>query len=552
MRYIPAIVVVLIISFCSTRGYSQSQEITFRYSVQFADKKNNPFSEYHPAAFLSPRALERRERMQIVTDSTDFPVTPLYLKTIVDLGCQVTVVSKWLNAIVIQVVDTGIVNTVRQLPFVNEVKLVARYAQTPITSVRRPFQLGSQTSHVQTEASYGLAYRQIEMLNGIGLHRKGLNGTGVVIAVFDAGFRNADAHPGLKHLFTSNRILATRSFVSPGSSVFNNSNHGTQCLSVIANYAPMQMTGTAPGASFVLCHTEDADTEQLIEEFFWAAAAEYADSIGADVISSSVGYSTFDDSTQNHSYADLNGVTTPAALAATIAAQKGLVVCNSAGNLGNNAWYYISTPADAIGILAVGAVDADEEATDFSSHGYSVDGRVKPDVMAMGYRTIVANPSNMDYQMANGTSFACPAIAGMAACLLQAHNVHGEDIVEAIKRSGDRFLSPDPQYGYGIPDFQLADLLLSNVALTDVTESSPLLFPNPFESSVSVVHYSNISETARVEIIDMVGRVKKISDYHLQQGYNQLVSDFSLFPSGLYIIRVVTETKSHELKAFHR
>jgi len=291
-----------------------------------------------------------------------------------------------------------------------------------------------------------------------------------------------------------------------------------------------------------------------IEEYNWAAAAEYADSIGVDVISSSLGYSRFDDSSLNHTYADLDGNTTVAARAADWAASKGIVVVNSAGNSGNNDWFYITTPADADSILAVGAVDADEKSTAFTSHGYSADGRVKPDVMGMGALDFVANPDVMDYKVGSGTSYSCPTIAGMAACLIQAHpNRTSQEIVQAIRRSADRFFNPDTTYGYGIPDFQLADLMLSDIELHDFdADPTPMIYPNPFHENVTVVHRSDIQENGRIEILDMMGRVQAINDFTIQPGYNQLVTNFQNRATGMYIIRLVTESRSYELKALHQ
>jgi serine protease AprX len=301
----------------------------------------------------------------------------------------------------------------------------------------------------------------------------------------------------------------------------------------------------------VLCRTEESGSEFPIEEFNWAAGAEFADSMGVDVISSSLGYTRFDDTTLNHSYSQLDGNTTAITRAADVAASKGIVVVNSAGNLGAGNWFYISAPADADSILAVGAVKPDEEATTFSSNGYSADNRVKPDVMALGAVVIVANPSNLDYQAGSGTSFAAPAISGMAACLVQAHPTRSaNDIVQAIRASADRYTNPNQKYGYGIPDFQLADLILANISLQDFsTNASPMLYPNPFGGNFSVVHFSDVREAGRIELIDMYGRLINSNDYSIYPGYNQLVVDTTALPKGVYIIRLVTESKSFELKA---
>jgi serine protease AprX len=501
--------------------------------------------------------LERRNRQQIQVAGDDLPITPQYVQSVKATGAVVYNASKWLNAITVRVSDSAMLANVASLPFVQRVDVVARYVTEPSAGngvIKRPFQMSVSSEPPYSDEAYGIAHKQIDILNGVGLHRKGLTGNGVLVAIFDAGFSNADQHPGLRHIFTDNRLVATRDFVTPGASVFNSSNHGTQCFSIIGNYAPGAMIGTAPGASFVLCHTEQGGSEMPIEEFNWAAAAEYADSIGADIISSSLGYTTFDDSTLNHTYEDMDGNTTIAAKAADKAASKGIVVVNSAGNNGQQPWFYISTPADGDSVLTVGAVTALEELAAFSSRGYSADGQVKPDVMGMGHRNVVANPNNMDYLIGSGTSYACPTISGMAACLVQAHpNRTAMDIMNAIRMSADRFQNPNPDYGYGIPDFQLADLLLSNVQLQDfANDPSPMVFPNPFGQNITVVHYSDVRETGRVEIVDMMGRMQRTSDFVIQPGYNQLVTEFANRPAGLYVIRLTTESRRFELKALHQ
>jgi len=546
---------VLIVFAVGFRADSQSLELQ-RFAVYFKDKANNPYSIYNPSAYLSPRALERRNRQRIPVDQKDLPVTPQYVQSVASVGCTVLNKSKWLNAVTVRLTDSASLAKLKAMPFVSNVKRIAAYKNNTLGKgvVKRPFQFASTNRTDEIEPTYGMALRQIDILNGVGLHRKGFTGAGVLVAVFDAGFHNADVFPGLQPIMNSGRLLATRDFVNPGGSVFNNANHGTQCFGLIGMYQPGVMIGTAPGALFVLCHTEDGDSEMPIEEYNWAAAAEYADSIGVDVISSSLGYSRFDDSSLNHTYADLDGNTTVAARAADWAASKGIVVVNSAGNSGNNDWFYITTPADADSILAVGAVDADEKSTAFTSHGYSADGRVKPDVMGMGALDFVANPDVMDYKVGSGTSYSCPTIAGMAACLIQAHpNRTSQEIVQAIRRSADRFFNPDTTYGYGIPDFQLADLMLSDIELHDFdADPTPMIYPNPFHENVTVVHRSDIQENGRIEILDMMGRVQAINDFTIQPGYNQLVTNFQNRATGMYIIRLVTESRSYELKALHQ
>ena len=258
------------------------------------------------------------------------------------------------------------------------------------------------------------------MLKGDILHNRDLKGKGKLIAILDAGFSRVDEMIAFEELFAENRILGTKDFVQRNNNVFDEHTHGMMVLSTMGAENKGQIIGTSPEASFWLLRTEDVDSENLIEEYNWLCAAEFADSVGADIINSSLGYTTFDDAGQNHTYTDMDGRTAPVSIAATIAAQKGMIVVNSAGNSGSGSWHFIGAPADADSILSVGAVDENADFAWFSSYGPSFDGRVKPTVVAQGRNTIVAT-SNNGTLTGNGTSFSSPIVAGLSACLWEAH-----------------------------------------------------------------------------------------------------------------------------------
>jgi len=315
----------------------------------------------------------------------------------------------------------------------------------------------------EEELNYGRAKHQNDMLNLGPLHNKGFTGKGIKIAVFDAGFSGSDTIDVYKNMNAENRIIATWDFVDNQENVFHSHSHGTQVLSTIAANLPGKMVGSAPDASFVLCRTENDNSESLAEEINWLRAVEWVDSIGVDIIHSSLGYSTFDDPSTNHTYDELDGDKTIITKAADMAAARGIIVSTSAGNEGSGSWKYITAPCDGDSVLCTGAVDKYQIRSGFSSIGPTADGRTKPDVVAMGTRTIVAHPNNRIYG-SNGTSFSSPIIAGFVACLRQAHPDRSHmDIITAVKMSGDQYALPDPQYGFGIPDAAFADSLLTHV-----------------------------------------------------------------------------------------
>ncbi len=305
------------------------------------------------------------------------------------------------------------------------------------------------------------------MLGGDLMHSKGFKGEGIIIAVIDAGFYNVDKLDIFSGL--QNQILGTYDFVDGDSNVYDDHTHGMMVLSTMA--AKVGLIGAAPEAQYILLRSEDVFSENLIEEFMWVTAAEYADSMGADIINSSLGYTTFDNVNQNHSYDDMDGKTTPISIGAGIACDKGIIVVNSAGNSGNSNWYYIGAPADNYDVLTVGAVDENKESASFSSHGPNVDGSIKPNIVAQGINVVVVN-SNNEYITSNGTSFSSPLTAGMVACLWGAHsNKSANSIKEAIYKSSDKYLIPNNQFGFGIPDYYDAYYYLNSELLIPINES---------------------------------------------------------------------------------
>lgn len=549
MRF--SIVLVMLTLSCLS-GFSQTYQYK-RYQIRFTDKNNSPYTLSNPSAFLSDRALQRRAKQHIPLDEKDLPVTPRYVDSVAATGVKILNGSKWLNSVSIYTDDSLALLKINSFPFVKSAKPAGR-KQTIEIKDSTPM-ISSSARKEESVTVYGSAAHQIDMLNGVTLHRKGYRGEGIIIAMLDAGFFNVPLLDVFDSLVNENRILYTYDFVSGNTSVFEDDAHGSACLSTIAANQPGIMVGTAPKASFLLLRTEESGSEYPVEELNWAAAAEFADSAGADIISSSLGYTGFDDSSFNYSYADMNGYTTPVTVAATVAASKGMIVCSSAGNSAwgspMNSWYYISAPADAAGILTVGAVDENGYIASFSSRGPTADGRIKPDVVAQGERTVVAYPWSNTVGVNSGTSFSCPVIAGMAACLWQAHpEKTSKEIIYAIKQSASFYTNPNNDYGYGIPNFSLADLILSGVPADSLTAAhEPVVFPNPFSNNPVIIYFSQErSEEVRLDYYDMQGRWVNSGQQWAGYGVNQLLTDFSGLPSGSYFIRISSSRENKMMR----
>lgn len=441
-----------------------------RYIIQLKDKANNPFSLSAPQAFLSQKAIDRRSRYTIAVDSSDLPVTPRYIDSIRLAGdVQVLNISKWLNAVSISTTDAAALQKIAQFPFVVSTKAIA-LKNGPVggetkgmQSTAPPVSYQSRTNTFNTLAdhyNYGYASGQVRLHHGEFLHNIGLRGDGVMIGMLDAGYYSYSTLPAFDSVRTQGHILETWDFVNRETSVAEDNAHGMYCFSIMAANIPNKLVGTAPRSSYVLYRTEDGGSEYPIEEFNWVVGAERVDSIGGDLISSSLGYSTFDDPALNHSYADMNGNTTISAIGADVAAKKGILVVNAAGNEGNSAWKYISSPADGDSVLAVGAVDSTGLPGSFSSYGPSSDGQVKPDVASVGVATFV-QATNGAIAYGNGTSFACPNMAGLTACLWQGfREFNNMKIIDALRRSSSRYTAPNDRVGYGIPDMKKAVVLL--------------------------------------------------------------------------------------------
>lgn len=426
-------------------------EKTFLFRLWLKDKADCGFSLDNPSRYLSPKALERRRRQHIAVDSTDLPVSKLYEQKVEQRGATVVSRSKWNNTLVARTTDAAFDGVAKALPFVDSVKLVWTTPDSVEVMGPRPKYHRELVLHDTVNATpCGATEEQLRMLGAQKFHAEGYRGRGVTIAVMDAGFLNVDLIPALRNI----NLVGYADFVVPQSkSIFTEMEHGEQVLSVMAVDVPNVYVGTAPEADYWLLRCEDEQSEQPVEEDWWAAAAEYADSVGVDVINSSLGFHDYDNPHDNYRYWQQDGKTALISKTASMLAGKGIVLVNSCGNDGMSAWKKITFPADATDILAVGAVTSSRRNAGFSSLGPSADGRVKPDVMAQGSPTAVVTERGT-ISSSIGTSFAAPLITGMVACLWQKYpEKTALEIIDMVRRSGDNARHPDNVFGYGIPDF---------------------------------------------------------------------------------------------------
>jgi serine protease AprX len=540
---------ILLFALCAFTLSEVAAQTPMKYWVQFTDKGNNPYSLSNPSAYLSSRALQRRANQGIAIDSLDLPVTPMYVAGVAATGVTVHAQSKWLNGVVIITSDTNDLNTIAALPYVVSTGFVGARLdgdgmfEDKHNETFSPYEANRATGTVEsTMLNYGTAFDQANQIGAVCLHNAGYTGSGMVIAVIDAGFRDVDIHPVFDSLHAYNRIMGTWDFVAGDTSVYEDNSHGAMVLSCMGGNIPGTIVGTAPHAQYWLLRSEEAATEYIVEEYLWSCAAEYADSVGADLINSSLGYTTFDDPAQNHSYADMNGDIAPCTRAADYAASRGIVVVNSAGNSGSSSWFYIGAPADADSILSVGAVNVSGTIAGFSSHGPTSDNRVKPDACARGENCVIVDLGGT-IQTGNGTSFASPVLCGAVACLWQAHpSMSNMTIVNTVRQAGSTYANPDSAYGFGIPDLCAANLTLSGSAFSPSgTDEIVQVGANPFEENYSFTFYSQRDQLISMQITDINGQL--ILSQQMFAAGNSMnyytISQLNSLADGMYFLTIV-------------
>lgn len=504
----------------------------------------NPFSLSNPSAFLSERSIQRRANQNLPLDSTDLPVKPSYIQGIRNLGATVEYPLKWLNGLIVEC-PPELIPQIQALPYV--------LGSSPLNSkVKDPVRRDIPKNGTQT-LDYGPSLNQTAMIGIDSMHAWGFRGEGKLIAVMDAGFQNVNSHVCFTHLFQNSQIVGTRDLVAKDGDVYADHWHGAAVLSTLGGYDPGKLIGGAYRSSYYLIRTEDAGSEYEVECAYWEVGLELADSVGADLVNSSLGYTTFDVSSLDYTYEDLNGATSVASKAASMAAAKGILVCTSAGNEGaNNSWGgWISVPADAPNILTVGSVNGDGQYSSFSGKGPTADGRTKPDLVAQGGNTHMANVFSVDgYTTNGGTSFSCPILCGMAAGFWQAHpGKNALEIIDLLKNSGSNRTTPNNQIGWGIPGFVKAHIL----AGSKPTLSFPFevrIYPNPKRDGKLTIDLleSNCVGDAAIRLLDVRGAeiLNQMLHFDLTKTLNEIA--LPQLNAGVYFLQLEMGGKSFQQK----
>jgi len=530
---------LFILAFTLCASSTLTQTAPLKYWVQFTDKVNTPYSIDSPEEFLSSASLERRALQNVEINIKDLPVDPDYITAVSNIeGVSVIHASKWFNAVTVQISDSSFLDTsLAELEAVNSVSQI-RTVQTYSRDQEPVFKNFRSINKSHVRESYGESYGQISVHNGHVLHDLGFKGEGVEVGVFDSGFSGVNFLTAFSSLRAENRLKTEVDIVDGDFNVLNGGTHGNSVLSIMAAEMPDSIIGTGPKAFYHLFRTEDGSSEYVTEEDNWVRAMEMADSIGIQIVNSSLGYSTFNDEEQNHSYADMDGNTTRISRAADLAAERGILVVTSAGNSGDDPWFYITAPADADSVLSVGAVsDAGKHAW-FSSRGPSSDGDIKPEVCSVGYQTVFADQFE-GISKGNGTSFSSPVIAGLAACLWQASpSSSAMEIRQAIINSAHLSNTPNDSLGYGIPDFYQAYLQLQKANEALVENQVIDLFPNPTVGCFSIL--TSDSTLNRFTVIDITGR--EVLNGRLEVlnsgSFRQIDLDDLSYPSGIYLVNI--------------
>lgn len=527
------VIFLFLISYC---GFSQQDAW-----VYFNDKPNAQSYLDNPLTMLTQRALDRRTTQGIALTISDAPIEQTYIDQIINAtGITIEAKSKWLNCLHIRgsVAD---INALTSLSFVNHIHFADNSLNSKMAIPQILHPLNKQLS-VATNYNYGASSNQVQMLNVNLLHQQNYTGSGKVIAILDAGFPGVDSATPFQNLINNNQILGGYDYVNKSTDFYTGYQHGTMVLSTMGGYASGQLIGTAPDAKYYLYITEDVNSENPVEESNWVEAAEEADRVGADIITSSLGYFAFDDAAYGHTYADMTGNSAFASQGANIAFSKGIVVVASAGNEGQNSEPHVGVPAEATHVLAIGAVKPSRIYASFSSIGPTFDNRIKPDVMAQGQSAIVSDSSGTIFG-ASGTSFSGPIIAGSIASFWQAvPNLTNQQVIDFVKQSSDRYSNPDYQYGYGIPDFQLA----LNQALLSLQANENTCFtiaPNPANDIVSI-SFPNGFNNATITFFNALGQLI------IEKNVSQSFPNLSLQPlsSGIYFYNIEANSYSQSGK----
>lgn len=519
--------------------------------VSFTDKACQSYSLFHAQAFLSPRTLERRAQQGILVDSLDLPLCNTYVQNLTNLGIEIHAHSRWFNAVSIHCGDTLLLKKIKQLPFVKQVTPLGKFRAVQAFKwySRRP----PIDSSKHRAGYYGAAQATLELLKGNQLHHLGYTGEQIQVAIVDGGFRNAYRMTVFDSLYLEGRLLGTHDFVEGDDFVYESSTHGTNVLSILAAKRPHLLVGTAPDASFYLFKTEDSRGEYRAEEFYWALAVEYADQVGVDVVSSSLGYNIFRDPRMSYSTEQLDGQQTLISQAAQIAVRKGLFIVNAAGNSGHKEWRHLLAPADVAEVLTIGGSNKEGKRARFSSVGPTADGRIKPDLVAPADRVAYASMIEYNVGFGEGTSYACPTITGMVVGLKQAFpEASNAAIRAALKQNASQASQPDVELGYGIPDCWAAYQQLTG-AWVSISPDGIVQQGHQFVQDKLTLFFQDFPAS------DVHYHIYDWNHQLLQSGQHQLTTsslqEYKLehlgsYPSGIYRIQLVWKEEKVVQKAW--
>lgn len=534
-KRLPVIVLLVWMSFTA---YAQEN----RYMVFFTDKDGVSFTVSNPGEFLSPKAIDRRMMQGISIVAQDLPVNPLYVSGIRDAGASTFFTTRWMNGVLVEC-EPEVLTAIEALPYVDRVEYVAPHAQLQAGG-RRASSLRRKANHAGGETG-----SQLQMLGLQDMHASGVTGEGVTIAILDSGFPGVDMLPAFSHIVSNDRLVTEVSydFAHNSHDVFGYDGHGTEVLSVMGALIPDAFTGGAYDATFQLFITEDVPTEYRVEEYNWLFAAERADSAGADIIHSSLGYYDFDDASMNYSREDMDGKTTVVSRAAQWAADRGILVITSAGNEGNIAsWRIITAPADAQGVLAIGGVNSNGQKTGSSSIGPSADGRIKPDLVALGASVKVVK-QNGQISTATGTSLAAPLATSLAAGVMQRYNqLTNTQVMDLLRQTASQANQPDQLLGFGIPNFQ---------AVVNFLEQTPQehpfeVFPNPLLQDTLIIRPfdPNVVQSCEIQLVNGQGAILRRHTVHFDWLNRTYRANFAGVPAGVYYVRILHEKSKHTFR----
>jgi serine protease AprX len=543
----------LLFIFCllaALNGFGQTYP---RYLILYKDKAGTPFSTTKPADFLSERSVLRRARQNIPFTINDLPVNPAYVSAVRQTGASVIYSSRWFNGSLVEA-SSAQLEAIKKLTFYKGMELNLPVANLVFKSpgVQRTTAPGSKFGTTE-DLDYGRMSNQLALMEVSKLHERNIRGENMLIAVLDNGFYQGDQVGFLKPLFDEKRIVQTYDFISRETNVYNDGSHGLHVMSTMAAYLPATMVGAAFKASFALYRTESDLIESPYEEITWLMAAEKADSLGADIINSSLGYTVFDGEfntpAYNHTYEQLDGKTTIISKAARFATRAGILVVTSVGNEGDKAWRYMSAPADVDSVLSVGATNYDRSVASLTSFGPNSAGQQKPDVAAVGAGVVIGN-SLGSVSTGSGTSFSSPLIAGLCAILWQAYpNLTAQQLITFLKKSGHQATAPDNRLGYGVPTVSNFEKIIHEEYILGTEKdllTSISLFPNPAVKELTLsVPPSLVGKSASIRIFLHSGGMILADNKKLE---SQTTLNINTLNTGLYVIKVKVGKLERALK----